>query len=89
MYVFYSIDLYANKVGDDPATDQLFLKLYDEVTKETKYMTELLEVKGCLDMLMAGAKYHSRIPNLPGVVPVAKLVPSEQAQQTLVVKIRD
>lgn len=55
-------------------------------------MTELLEVKGCLNMLMAGgdAKYHSR-PSLFSATQLEKLIPSEQAQaqETLVVKIRD
>lgn len=51
-------------------------------------MTELMEVKGCLNMLTAGAdysKYQSKILSSPP----EKFVPSEQAQQTFVVKIRD
>ncbi|ODM94810.1 U3 small nucleolar RNA-associated protein 15 [Orchesella cincta] len=48
-------DMYAKEVGQDPAVDHLFLRLYDEINGEVTYMTELLELQGSLDMIVAGA----------------------------------
>lgn len=49
-------DIYAKEVGQDPAVDQLFLRLYDEINGEVCYMTELLELQGSLDMLLTGTE---------------------------------
>jgi U3 small nucleolar RNA-associated protein 15 len=49
------IDLYAGQVGEDPLLDELFLRLYVEVNKEVKFMNDLMEMQGALDMVMASA----------------------------------
>jgi len=48
-------DMYAKEVGQDPAVDQLFLRLYEEINGEVTYMTELLKLQGSLEMIVTGA----------------------------------
>jgi len=96
------IDLYASKVGEDPAVDELFLHLCDEVSKEVAYMTDLMEVQGSLDMIMAGAGMSGPLPETTGTpevttprltsssnsLPSNRLEPSENAMKALVVSIK-
>ncbi|CAL8092690.1 unnamed protein product [Orchesella dallaii] len=47
-------DMYAKEVGQDATVDQLFLRLCEEIDGEVLYMTELLELQGSLEMIVAG-----------------------------------
>jgi len=80
------LDLYISKVGEDPKVDDMFIKLYEEVEKETKYMQALMEVKGCLDLLLSGSETEGISSATPPAL--EKLYPSLQAQQAVVVSIK-
>jgi U3 small nucleolar RNA-associated protein 15 len=83
------IDLVAQKAGEDQMVDQLLLELCDEVNREVLYMTELMEVQGSLEMIIANSTEFAAGPSIMNrsTVPAVQLPPSQKASEQFVVSV--